>query len=108
MRDYQPVQHKGGQFNPSASRIEEIKYGHGRIPRKHHFVESLNSEAGEFRAKNPYKAPSGQKNDPRHLNEHGLIYVGEWLHGLPHGKGELYYPNGSYYVGYFVKGSPSY
>lgn len=33
------------------------------------------------------------------------MYSGEWMGGIPHGKGELYYPNGGYYVGYFNKGN---
>ena len=27
------------------------------------------------------------------------------MNGIPHGKGELFYPDGSYYVGYFNKGN---
>jgi hypothetical protein len=39
------------------------------------------------------------------LNKEGLVYNGEWANGIPHGKGELFYPNGSYYIGYFNKGN---
>ena len=48
--------------------------------------------------------PSGNNHEPKYINSQDLIYHGEWMNGIPHGKGELYYPDGSYYVGYFSKG----
>jgi hypothetical protein len=44
-------------------------------------------------------------SQPRVLNRQGLVYNVEWAHGIPHGKGELYYPNNCFYVGYFTKGN---
>lgn len=34
----------------------------------------------------------------------GVIYVGEWLRGKPHGRGMMIFPNGSIYDGYFLRG----
>ena len=32
--------------------------------------------------------------------------MGEWLEGLPHGKGVMYTPDGGFYVGEWTRGKP--
>jgi hypothetical protein len=39
-----------------------------------------------------------------YINEKDVYYQGEWNKQLPHGKGKIYYLNGSYFEGYFCQG----
>ena len=107
-KHYDPSLKRVTDNEPTSSKFNHIKFGLTTLPQKHPVVDFLNDEAGSFSAKNAMNTPSGTASDPRALNDDGMVYFGEWHHGYPHGKGEMYFPNGSYYTGYMIKGKPSY
>ena len=43
---------------------------------------------------------------PKIVNEDGTIYVGEWKNFFPHGKGRMYFSDGSLFSGVFSEGVP--
>jgi len=58
----------------------------------------LNNE-NEYNKKEDYNT-----NKRKFIYENGDYYIGEWLNGLRHGKGKLYYENGNIkYEGNFIK-----
>lgn len=67
----------------------------------------MNSEVQKTYDKlNPFNARSsnrikGYSADPKLLNEEGTVYAGEWKNYLPHGKGIMYFSDGSVYEGIF-------
>jgi hypothetical protein len=42
--------------------------------------------------------------DNYYIKSRDTHYQGNWMQGLPHGKGRAIYPNGTYYIGKFQDG----
>jgi hypothetical protein len=52
-----------------------------------------------YQVKSPHQI-IGIYSQPKKINE-GSVYVGEWSNSLPHGKGIMYFSDGSLYEGMF-------
>lgn len=46
----------------------------------------------------------GVQQGPYLILHKSALYEGEWFQGQPHGRGKLYYANGSYFEGEFNQG----
>lgn len=43
----------------------------------------------------------GVQLEPYRYVDSGIIYFGQWLNGMPHGRGIIYFPDGSVFEGGF-------
>lgn len=72
-------------------------------------IPKLSDMASEILAKlGPCKFKSPEDNSlpsygPYEYND-GRVHIGQWKNGLPHGRGKIYFPNGSLFEGEFVAG----
>jgi hypothetical protein len=48
----------------------------------------------------------GTPAGPKLIPDSNIVYEGEWKNCLPHGKGAMYFPDGSLYEGVFNEGTP--
>ena len=75
-----------------AHQVEEFP-----IPDIH--IYSINEKLGEFKFDNDSEEDSKLPYlPPMQFIENKAIYKGQWKNGLRHGRGEQYWPDGSYYI----------
>lgn len=76
-----------------------------KVPELNPKVSSIDIKFSSFEEKTS-KYEHGIEREPRVVNSDGTVYAGEWKNNLPHGKGKMYFTDGSYYNGYFEQGIP--
>ena len=67
------------------------------------YVEQKKKTLDPYKIKNN-KIERGKSYPPHLVTDSEVIYKGEWMNGEPHGVGELFFQDGSYFYGTFANG----
>jgi hypothetical protein len=75
------------------------------VPSFNRSVKETYDQLGPYEIKEKYRV-QGTPAGPKLIPMSNIIYDGEWKNCRPHGKGIMYWPDGSMYEGAFNDGTP--